>query len=189
VRSKAPVRRNRWLLSLRCASTTGISRRQRRRERCLIPTFIPTTHGYSPDSTGQRTDSGLLGGRGTTALTWQSELHGVHALVTTRWTAIPIDRCRTDVAETRPCISALHRGNETGRERHAPTRRRGILQRGLTDPAAGRSRAIARLRRSRAARDRVVRARSRLRLRSRRELDGAMCRQSATRFVLPREGA
>ena len=28
---------------------------------------------------------------------------------------------------------AVHRGNETGRERHAPTRRRAILQRGLTD--------------------------------------------------------
>ena len=37
---------------------------------------------------------------------------------------------------------AVHRGNETGRERHAPTRRRAILQRGLADPAVGRSRAI-----------------------------------------------
>jgi SAM-dependent methyltransferase len=34
-----------------------------------------------------------------------------------------------------------HRRNETGRERHPPTRRRAILQRGLADPAIGRSRA------------------------------------------------
>jgi hypothetical protein len=37
---------------------------------------------------------------------------------------------------------AVHRGNETGRERHAPTRRRTILQTRLADPAVARSRAI-----------------------------------------------
>jgi SAM-dependent methyltransferase len=40
-----------------------------------------------------------------------------------------------------PGMGAVHRGNEIGRERHAPTRRRAILQRGLADPAVGRSRA------------------------------------------------
>ena len=37
---------------------------------------------------------------------------------------------------------AVHRGNETGRERHTPTRRRAILQRGLAGPAVGQSRAM-----------------------------------------------
>jgi hypothetical protein len=41
----------------------------------------------------------------------------------------------------------VHRGNETGRERHAPPRRRAIHQRELADPAVGRSRAITAVRR------------------------------------------
>ncbi len=40
-----------------------------------IATFIPTTRRNTTNSTGQSTESGLLSGRATTALTEQSELH------------------------------------------------------------------------------------------------------------------
>jgi len=40
-----------------------------------IPTFIPTTGSYSPDSTDRRDESDLFSGPATTALTGQRELH------------------------------------------------------------------------------------------------------------------
>ena len=52
-------------------------RRPRRRTGLptFIPTFIPTTHSNSPDGTDQATESSVLGGRATTALTSHRELH------------------------------------------------------------------------------------------------------------------